>query len=77
MWDDIVTKSGHPAWHGRNLDAIADGWVTGGLDKYGPPYEFIFLNCDQISKELKDVAMGVMEIAEESVLVNGGSITRG
>jgi RNAse (barnase) inhibitor barstar len=77
MWDDIVIKSGHPAWHGRNLDALADGWVTGGLDKHGPPYEFVFLNCDQIPGELKELATAVMEIAAESVQENGGSITHG
>jgi RNAse (barnase) inhibitor barstar len=77
MWDEIVTKSGHPAWHGRNLNALSDGWITGGLDKHGPPYEFIFSNCDQVSEELKEVATAVMEIAEESVQENGGSIKRG
>ncbi|MCP3956917.1 MAG: barstar family protein [bacterium] len=77
MWHDIVIKSGHPAWHGRNLDALADGWVTGGLDEHGPPYEFVFISCDQVPEELKEVAAAVMEIAEESVQENGGSIRRG
>lgn len=45
MWDELVYKSGHPWWHGRNLNALHDGWETGGLDQFGPPNEFVFNNC--------------------------------
>lgn len=74
MWDDIVQLSGHPQWHGRNLDALHDGWVTGGLDEYGPPYAFVFRNFDKILPELRIRAQQVMRSAALSVAENGGTI---
>jgi RNAse (barnase) inhibitor barstar len=38
FYDDIAMQCELPIWFGRNLDALADVWVTGGIDKYGPPY---------------------------------------
>ena len=77
MWDETVARSGHPDWHGRNLDALNDGWVAGGLDEHGPPYEFVSTNCEQISEALQEVAKVVMEIADDSVRENGGTVKRG
>jgi RNAse (barnase) inhibitor barstar len=74
MWDKLVTKSHHPDWHGRNLDALNDGWVNGGLDEFGPPYDFVFTNCQRVKAELKELSVSVMEIALRSVIENGGSI---
>ncbi len=76
LWREIIFKSGHPSWHGRNMNALADGWVTGGLSPDGPPYEFVFDNCNRIHETMLDLATAVMEIAEDSVLENGGSIHR-
>jgi len=40
----------------------------------GPPYEFIFVNCNRASEDLEEVAAAVTETAEESVKANSGSI---
>ena len=77
LWRDVVEKSGHPRWHGRNLDALRDGWVTGGLDEFGPPYEFVFLNCDQVPDHLLELSRSVMGTAADSVRENGGTIRHG
>lgn len=74
LWDEIVRRSGHPEWHGRNLDALRDGWVVGGLDDHGPPYDFCFIACSSITPELSQLAESVMATAAESVDANGGSI---
>lgn len=74
LWDEIVVKSGHPSWHVRNLNALNDGWVTGGLDEFGPPYEFISQNVDKIRTDFLDLANAVMRIACESIKENGGQV---
>jgi hypothetical protein len=74
VWEEIVSKSGHPSWHGRNLDSLSDGWVTGGLDPHGPPYEYIFKNCDHVGDNQRELAIAVMKIAVESIVNNGGTI---
>jgi RNAse (barnase) inhibitor barstar len=74
LWDEIVQRSGHPFWHGRNLNALYDGWVRGGLDEHGPPYEFLFANIADTGIALRDLVEQIMAIAKESVAANGGSI---
>ena len=75
LWNLIVRESGHPDWHGRNLHALRDGWITGGLDAYGPPYHFIFRNCQRTPHELVELCRAIVEVAFDSVLENGGQMT--
>lgn len=30
-----------PAWHGRNYNALRDSFVTGSINGFEPPYDFI------------------------------------
>jgi hypothetical protein len=73
MWDVLCQQGKEPAWHGRNLDALNDSWVSGGIGEAGPPYRFRFLNCTRIIGPLAEAAAAVMEIARASVAENGGS----
>lgn len=74
--DVVLPQCGSPAWHGRNLDALSDSWITGGIDTNGPPYAFDFQNVDQIRPELSAFAEEVMSIARESIDENGGRFCR-
>jgi hypothetical protein len=73
LWDVLCYQAQEPVWHGRNLNALNDSWVTGDINPTGPPYEFKFLNCDCINPSINNVAIRVMEIARDSVQENGGS----
>jgi hypothetical protein len=73
FWDFICLEGKEPTWHGRNLAALNDSWVTGNINQTGPPYEFCFLNCASINESIQDFAKAVMEIARDLVHENGGS----
>jgi RNAse (barnase) inhibitor barstar len=73
LWNVICREGQEPTWHGRNLAALNDSWVTGGINQTGPPYEFCFLNCPNINESIQDLAKAIMEIALDSVDKNGGS----
>lgn len=73
FWDLVCRASQAPEWHGRNLAALNDSWVTGDINPTGPPYEFCFLNCAAIDESIRGLAEAVMEIARDSVKENGGS----
>ena len=73
MWDAICREGQEPTWHGRNLDALNDSWVNGGVSESGPPYKFHFLNCNRVAETLTERAGLVMEIARLSVEQNGGT----
>jgi RNAse (barnase) inhibitor barstar len=72
FFDLVADLCGFPSWHGRNLDALADSWVTGGIDSKGPPYVFNFAGGSTVSPELTEFRDAVQQIARESVDENGG-----
>jgi RNAse (barnase) inhibitor barstar len=72
FYDTVLSQCGSPSWHGRNLDALADSWVTGGIDRLGPPYAFEFLNADSTRSDLIPFRDAVFRICEESIEENGG-----
>lgn len=72
FYDLVLPQCGGPAWHGRNLDALNDSWVTGGIDRGGPPYAFGFLSLELTEPELIRFRDMVLEIARDSINENGG-----
>jgi RNAse (barnase) inhibitor barstar len=72
FYDTVLAQCGSPEWHGRNLDALADSWITGGIDSEGPPYRFEFIGGKDVSDEMVEFRDAVHEIAEKSVEENGG-----
>jgi ribonuclease inhibitor len=40
FYASVFAQTDLPCWHGRNLDAINDSWVTGGICPDGPPFKF-------------------------------------
>jgi RNAse (barnase) inhibitor barstar len=75
LWDFVCREGREPEWHGRNLSALKDSWVTGDVNQTGPPYEFHFQKCATIDETIQELAEAIMEIARESVDENGGSCT--
>lgn len=75
FYDAILPQCGSPSWHGRNLNALSDSWVTGGIDHHGPPFAFRFFAASHAPSNLIEFRDAVLEIARESVSENGGSIT--
>lgn len=76
FYDVVLPQCGSPHWHGRNLDALADSWVTGGIDTKGPPYAFEFVRLEEVRGELSDFRDKVVEIAQQSIDENGGRWVR-
>lgn len=72
FYDTILPQCGSPSWHGRNLDALADSWITGGIDRGGPPYAFGFFALESTLPDLIPFRDSVLKIAEESIDQNGG-----
>jgi RNAse (barnase) inhibitor barstar len=71
----VLPQTDAPSWHGHNLDAINDSWVTGGVCPCGPPFNYVFRQSEAISPDLKTFAEAVSELAHDSVAENGGWVT--
>jgi RNAse (barnase) inhibitor barstar len=72
FYDIILPQCGLPLWHGRNLDALADSWITGGIVRNGPPYAFGFFALESTPPSLIAFRDSILKIAEESIDENGG-----
>ncbi|SKA98534.1 Barstar (barnase inhibitor) [Prosthecobacter debontii] len=72
FYDSVLSQCGSPTWHGRNLDALADSWITGGIDSGGPQYAFGFFASESTLPDLIAFRDSVLKIAEESIDENGG-----
>ena len=74
FFDMVLELCESPNWHGRNLDALQDSWVTGGIDKKGPPYHFRFTAPASAPLALEEFVSAVHEIAHQSVAANEGQL---
>ena len=73
LFDVVLPQMGAPSWHGRNLDALNDSWVTGGICANGPPFVYRFIN-DVPSDAMAKYRTIVEQIARDSVRENGGRL---
>lgn len=73
FYTSVFKQCESPTWHARNLDALADSWVTASINGINPPYTFVFLDTATASPSLFTFLNAVKEIAEESIRENGGS----
>jgi hypothetical protein len=74
FYDLVFAQTGAPGWHGRNLAALSDSWVTGAICESGPPFDFVFLKVEQAVPGLRELIEVIHGIARDSVAENGGSI---
>lgn len=77
FYDAVLPQCDAPGWHGRNLNALRDAWVTGGINGKGPPYAFEFLKMESTRDDLLEFRDTVVGIVEESMEENGGRWVRG
>ena len=74
FYASILPQTDAPSWHGHNLDAIQDSWVTGDICLSGPPFNFTIRGSSK--GDLRDFSDTISEIAEKFVKTHGGTITR-
>ena len=73
FYDYILPMLGAPGWHGRNLDALNDSVVTGGIYESGPPFNVKNINCSKSIESIREFQEAVISIFTSSVIENGGS----
>ena len=74
FFTSVLRQCNSPKWHGKNLNALRDSWVTGEINPTGPPYTFTFRDSQRMSPDMAEFRDAVLEIARESVRENGGRI---
>src|SRR5579859_7937376 len=64
FYDALLSALGSPEWHGRNINALVDSMIFGGINEISPPYT---IRISGISRAPKDVRNHI-ELAEKSIL---------
>ena len=73
FYDYLLPILGAPEWHGRNLNALNDSVVTGGIYESGPPFNVKHMNCSKSIEGIREFQEAVISIFTSSVIENGGS----
>lgn len=72
FYEWFLPKISAPEWHGRNLDALNDSVVSGGIVKLGPPFQIKHLNCSRSLQNIRKFQEAVISIFTASIIENGG-----
>src|SRR5713101_2430980 len=54
LYDDLLPALGSPEWHGRNLNALIDSMIWGGINAVEPPYVVVVLNAANLPKDARE-----------------------
>jgi RNAse (barnase) inhibitor barstar len=63
FYDAVLAALGAPKCHGRNLNALVDSMVWGGMNSIEPPYTIRILRADRIPKGVRDE----IELAKDAI----------
>lgn len=74
FYDVFLPQVAAPEWHGRNLDALNDSVVSGGVNKIEPPYTIRSLNTGDVAKELVTFQLKVLSIFNEALSEGRGVV---
>jgi RNAse (barnase) inhibitor barstar len=50
----LLSKIGAPKFHGRNINALVDSMIWGGINKVEPPYTIRIRGVAQLPKGVRD-----------------------
>jgi hypothetical protein len=53
FYDALLEAIEAPAWHGRNINALADSMVCGGINALEPPFSISISHADALSEEIR------------------------
>jgi hypothetical protein len=66
FYDAILPAIGAPYWHGRNLNALVDSMVFGGVNALDPPYAVRIVNTDNLPDDVKAETVRAGEMVKEA-----------
>jgi RNAse (barnase) inhibitor barstar len=66
FYEEFLPQVRAPKWHGRNLDALADSIITGGINEIEPPFCVINKNVGNMKTNAKHVYDAVSKIFKEA-----------
>ena len=53
FYDALLAAIGAPAWHGKNVNALVDSMIWGGINSVEPPYEVRFCGVWNLASDIR------------------------
>jgi RNAse (barnase) inhibitor barstar len=75
FYEALLTTLGAPRWHGRNINALVDSMVFGGINEIMPPYVVVIRGLDAAPAEVREeieAARDALIIGQEDFRANTG-----
>jgi RNAse (barnase) inhibitor barstar len=72
FYETVLPQLRSPEWHGRNLDALSDGLITGQINDLEPPYIVEMLGVHNIPDHLAGFAKSIIAIWFEAARERAG-----
>jgi len=54
FYNDLLAALGAPTGHGRNINALVDSMIWGGMNAVEAPYTIRILHTTKLSQEIRD-----------------------
>jgi len=54
FYNALLAALGAPEWHGRNLNALTDSMIYGGINAVEPPYSIRIRGTQKLAKNVRD-----------------------
>jgi len=54
FYSALLSSIGAPEWHGRNINALVDSMIWGGINKVDPPYTVRIRGTAQLSRDVRN-----------------------
>jgi hypothetical protein len=72
FYDALLAALGAPMWHGRNINALIDSMIWGGINEVAPPYTIRVLHLGRSPKDVtEEVELAKHALAEARVEYRG------
>jgi RNAse (barnase) inhibitor barstar len=65
FYSALLPKLGAPDWHGRNLDALYDGF-SGGINRLEPPFAVQIEGAEQLPSDMMAFLCKVSAVFEDA-----------
>ena len=64
FYSALLSSIGAPEWHGRNIDALVDSMIWGGINRVEPPYTVQIRGVEQLPGDVRNH----IELAKKALL---------
>lgn len=65
IYESLLHALGAPRWHGRNINALIDSMVYGGINEIDPPYMIIVRGHERAPPDvLRDLTFMILALGE-------------